>query len=303
MGDYRQSETVGIKAEPLDAPKVESQNRDLEKAYTELKERQAKILQQEKMASIRQLAAGVAHEINNPMCFISSNLGTLDKYVRRLTDFIIAQSEVIESLEATTALEELEVKRKKLKLDYVMSDIKALVEESLDGADRVRKIVLNLKSFSRVDEAECKHADINECIESTINIVWNELKYKAVLKKKYGEIPLTKCSPQQLNQVFLNLLLNAAQAIEKQGEIDIKTWYEDGSIFVTISDTGAGIPKENLNRIFEPFFTTRKIGKGTGLGLSITYDIVKKHKGDIMVQSETGKGTTFTVKIPVIEGR
>ncbi len=282
---------------------LESQNRKLEKAYIELKATQAKILQQEKMASIGQLAAGVAHEINNPIGFISSNLGTLDKYVNRLTEFITAQSEIMGSLKSVESEEVLREKRKKLKLDYIIPDIKDLIRESLDGADRVRKIVQDLKSFSRVDEAEHKHADINECIESTINIVWNELKYKAKVKREYGELPLTVCYPNQLNQVFMNLLVNAAHAIEEQGEIGIKTWHEDGSIFVTISDTGAGIPKEILNRIFEPFFTTKEVGKGTGLGLSITYDIVKKHNGDITVQSEEGKGTAFTVRIPVVEGR
>ncbi len=282
---------------------LESQNRKLEKAYTELKATQAKILQQEKMASIGQLAAGVAHEINNPIGFISSNLGTLDKYVSRLTEFITAQSEIMESLKSVESAEVIREKRKKLKLDYIIPDIKDLIEESLDGADRVRRIVQDLKSFSRVDEAEYKHADINECIESTINIVWNELKYKAVLKKEYGDIPLTKCYPQQLNQVFMNLLVNAAHAIEKQGEITIRTWQEDGSIFIAISDTGAGIPEEDINRIFDPFFTTKDVGKGTGLGLSITYDIVKKHTGDVTVYSEVGKGTVFTVRIPVVEGR
>ncbi|NOZ24679.1 MAG: PAS domain S-box protein [Nitrospirae bacterium] len=282
---------------------LESQNRELETAYTELKATQTKILQQEKMASIGQLAAGVAHEINNPIGFISSNLGTLDKYVGKLTEFIEFQAQLISSVDSEDFGAVLGEKRRKLKLDYVIPDIKALIEESLDGADRVRKIVQDLKSFSRVDEAEYKHADINECIESTINIVWNELKYKAVLKKEFGELPLTKCYPQQLNQVFMNLLVNAAHAIEKQGEITINTRHEDDSIFVAISDTGVGIPEENLSRIFDPFFTTKEIGKGTGLGLSITYDIVKKHNGDISVHSEPGKGTTFTVRIPVVDGR
>ncbi len=281
---------------------LETQNKELAEAYRELKATQTKILQQEKMASIGQLAAGVAHEINNPIGFISSNLGTLNKYTERLTDFIAAQSEFLESLGQAGA-DVLVEKRRKLKLDYIIPDIKALIEESLDGADRVRKIVQDLKSFSRVDEAEYKHADINECIDSTINIVWNELKYKAVLKKEYGELPLTKCFPQQLNQVFMNLLVNAAHAIEKQGEITIKTGLEGDFISVSISDTGVGIPAENLNRIFDPFFTTKEIGKGTGLGLSITYDIVKKHNGDITVRSEEGKGTTFTVRIPVVDGR
>jgi two-component system NtrC family sensor kinase len=164
----------------------------------------------------------------------------------------------------------------------------------------VQKIVQGLKHFARVDEAGYKYADLNECIESTVNIVWNELKYKATLKKDYGKLPLTKCFPQQMNQVFMNLLINAVHAIEKQGEITIKTWEEDGSILAAISDTGRGIPKEDLNKIFEPFFTTKEVGKGTGLGLGITYEIVQKHNGEIAVKSEVGKGTTFTVRIPIV---
>ncbi|MCD6570077.1 MAG: GHKL domain-containing protein [Deltaproteobacteria bacterium] len=281
---------------------LESKNKELENAHAELKALQAKILQSEKMAAIGQLAAGVAHEINNPTGFISSNLRTLDKYVGRLIDFIQAQSEIIESLNAKQALEELKQRRKELKLDYIIEDIKEMIKESSDGADRIRKMVQDLKTFSRTDEQEYKHADINECIETTINIVWNELKYKCTLNKEYGDIPLTKCYPQQLNQVFMNLLVNAAHAIEKQGEITIRSWQRDGLINVTISDTGCGIPRENLNKIFDPFFTTKDVGKGTGLGLSITYDIIKKHKGEIKVDSEIGKGTTFTISIPVVEG-
>ncbi len=273
---------------------------ELERAYKELKSTQSKILQQEKMASIGQLAAGVAHEINNPVAFISSNLGTLDKYVGRLTEFIQTQSQAIESLQMTDAVERLKQKQKELKLDYITEDVKGLIAESLDGAERVMKIVQGLKRFSRVDEADYNYADLNECIESTVNIVWNELKYKATLKKDYGTLPLTKCYPQQINQVFMNLLINAAQAIEKRGEITIKTWKEDQSIWAAISDTGSGIPKEHLNKIFEPFFTTKEVGKGTGLGLSITYEIVQKHNGEITVESEVGKGTTFTVRIPIL---
>ncbi|GBD95321.1 MAG TPA: GHKL domain-containing protein [Nitrospirae bacterium] len=280
---------------------AELKNHEIEKANKEITATQSQLLQQEKMASIGQLAAGVAHEINNPMGFISSNLGTLGKYTNRLTEFIKSQTGVIESLQSTEASDRLKDTRRKLKLDYIFEDIEELIKESVDGAERVKKIVQNLKTFSRVDGAEHRHANINECIESTLNIVRNELKYKAVVEKEYGEIPLTKCYPQQLNQVFVNLLVNAAQAIEKQGIIKIRTWNGDAFICVSISDTGQGIPEEKLNRIFEPFFTTKDVGEGTGLGLSITYDIVKKHKGEITVESEVGKGSTFTVKIPVVE--
>jgi len=282
---------------------IEKNRRNLEKAYSELKETQAKILHQEKLASIGQLAAGIAHEINNPIGFISSNLSTLNKYVERLTDFIHYQSDVIEKFKEKEIVEKLKERRKTLKLDYITGDIKDLIKESIEGANRVKRIVQDLKSFSRVDEAEYKHADINECIESTINIVWNELKYKATLRKEYGNISCIKCYHQQLNQVFMNLLVNAVHAIEKQGEIFIKTWQDDNSIFISIKDTGHGIPKKNLNRIFEPFFTTKDVGKGTGLGLSITYDIIKKHNGEISVQSEVGKGTEFIISLPIVDGR
>ena len=284
-----------------DITELTSIARDLERANNELKQTQSQMLQQEKMASIGQLAAGVAHEINNPMGFISSNLGTLGKYTDKLSEFINIQSRALESIDDVQKAEELREARKRLKIDYILEDIRELIKESLDGADRVKKIVQDLKSFSRVDEAEYKMADINECIESTLNIVWNELKYKATVHKEYGDIPMTRCYPQQLNQVFMNLLVNASHAIEKQGEITIKTWNSGNTINVSISDTGCGIPEDKINRIFEPFFTTKEVGKGTGLGLSIAYDIIKKHNGEISVQSEVGRGTTFTVKIPVVE--
>jgi len=280
---------------------LKMKNEQLAKAYSELKETQAKILQQEKMASIGQLAAGVAHEINNPIGFVASNLSTLKKYVSRLISFLAAQTSTDPSSPTPERLAGL---RQELKIDHILEDISPLIDESLEGTDRVRKIVLDLKNFSRVDQADYKHADINECLDSTINIVWNEIKYKAHLKKRYDDLPLTKCYPQQLNQVFMNLLVNAAQAIEQQGVITVETRAENDAIVVSISDTGGGIPQEHLHRLFEPFFTTKEVGKGTGLGLSIAYDIVtKKHKGEITVLSEIGKGTTFSVRIPIVEGR
>ncbi|MDA8169068.1 MAG: ATP-binding protein [Nitrospiraceae bacterium] len=281
----------------------------LERANAELKAAQSRILQQEKMASIGQLAAGVAHEINNPIGYIMSNLGTLQKYVERFSIFIKAQSEAVEKLaagqpeDAGAVRGHVEDQKKALKLDYIMDDAATLITESVEGAERVKGIVRDLKSFSRVDEAEQKMADINAGLESTINIVWNELKYKATLKKEYGQIPLTRCNPGQLNQVFMNLLVNAAQSIGKHGEIVVRTWNGDGNVNVSVSDTGCGIPQDKTGRIFEPFYTTKEVGKGTGLGLSIAYDIVvKKHHGEIKVESEPGKGSVFTVRIPVVEG-
>lgn len=281
-------------------------NEELAAAYAELNAIQLQAYQQDKMASIGQLAAGVAHEINNPMSFIISNLESLHDYLGRLTRFIVLQEEAVSRLaqdrrdkETAEVVGQLEDSRQTLKIDYVIHDVESLVNETLEGAGRVKDIVQDLKSFARV-ESESKLANINEGVESAINIVWNEMKYKASLEKEFGELPLTKCNIGQLNQVFMNVLVNAAQAIDKWGEIRVKTWFEGGNIFVCISDTGCGIPPQMLNRIFEPFFTTKEVGKGTGLGLSVTYDIVKKHGGEIRVSSEPGKGTTFTIVIPVV---
>jgi PAS domain S-box-containing protein len=280
---------------------IETAMKRLEKAYDDLKSSQLKILQQEKMASIGQLAAGVAHEINNPMTFISSNLTTLGKYISRLDEFIKTQSAALTSVTEPALLRAVEDKRKELKLDHILEDVRLLVKESIDGAERVKKIVQELKSFSRMDDEEYKKADMNECIESAITIVWNELKYKTTLKKEYGELPQTQCYPRQMNQVFVNLLINAVNAIADKGIITIKTWYENGFIWMQVSDTGVGIPRQNLGKIFEPFFTTKGAGVGTGLGLSITYEIIQRHKGEITVKSEVGTGSTFTIKIPVVE--
>jgi two-component system NtrC family sensor kinase len=171
----------------------------------------------------------------------------------------------------------------------------------MEGATRVKDIVQDLKGFARV-ESESKPANINDGLESAINIVWNEMKYKAALEKDLGDLPMTKCNIGQLNQVFMNILMNAAQAIDKWGEIRVKTWAAGNEIFISIADTGCGISPQILNRIYEPFFTTKEVGKGTGLGLSVSYDIVKKHGGYITVDSEPGKGTTFTICIPILHG-
>ncbi len=279
---------------------LEMKNLELEKSNQELKETHSQMLQQEKMASIGQLAAGVAHEINNPMGFITSNLGMFGKYEKKISGYLNAITKILEEL----SLDEdhwkrIREKRKEFKIDYILEDLNNLVEESLDGANRVKEIVKNLKTFARLDEHVSKEADINECLESTLKIIWNEIKYKADVVKEYGELPLLKCLPMELNQVFMNILINAAQAIEKMGTIRIKTWHEKQQIFVTIADTGSGIAKDKISKIFEPFFTTKDVGKGTGLGMSIAYDIIKKHNGEIYVSSTEGVGTTFTIELPL----
>lgn len=279
---------------------MKAMNSKLEEAYHELQQTHGQILQQEKMASIGSLAAGVAHEINNPMGFISSNLSSLGKYMEKISAFNAALMEAVQSKADTETLSVLNELRKKMKIDFILGDISGLLAESHDGAERVRRIVQDLKSFSHVDEAECKPFSINECLTSTLNMARNEIKYVANVEEEYDpDLPLLNCYPQQLNQVFMNILVNAAHAIEGHGIIRIKTEREADDIVVRISDTGKGIAPEHLTRIFEPFFTTKEVGKGTGLGLSISYDIIKKHGGMMNVESEIGIGTTFVIRLPI----
>lgn len=278
---------------------LEIAQKKLEEAFGELKAAQSQMLQREKMASIGQLAAGVAHEINNPMGFIISNLGSMKKYGEKMTEFFSLLQGRLETLLGAEPLADLDRERRRFKIDRILEDLPQLVEESLDGADRVKTIVQNLKGFSRIDSAENSEADINECLESAINIAWNEIKYNSVLHRDFGDIPRLRCSPQQLNQVFLNILVNASHAIQKDGEIRVSTRADDRYLTIAVSDNGCGIPEEISSRIFEPFFTTKEVGKGTGLGMSISYEIVKKHGGEILIQSDVGKGTTFTIVLPL----
>ncbi|HAJ25990.1 MAG TPA: histidine kinase [Syntrophus sp. (in: bacteria)] len=284
----------------LSGEALRKKHEELEEAHAELKQAQARVIRQEKMASIGQLAAGITHEINNPMSFITGNLGILKTYLEGITKTIVAQEEIADKHAPPEALETLQALREKMKIDYILKDVGNLIDQSLEGADRVRKIVSDLKTFSRMEEDVYMIEDINAALDSTINIVWNEIKYKAELVKEFGELPLTRCNISHLNQVFMNLLVNAAQAIEKWGKITVRTRTQGDDIYVSVADTGSGIPEENLKKIFEPFFTTKAAGKGTGLGLSISYDIVKMHGGDITVESEVGKGSTFIIRIPVV---
>jgi signal transduction histidine kinase len=281
---------------------VKERTAELETAYNELKSTHDQLLQQEKMATIGLLMAGIAHEINNPVGFITSNLGSLKKYGERLAEFIFEQDRAIMADgQVARIMEKMSALRGTLKIDHILEDFPQLLAESADGADRIRKIVQDLKCFSRTDGAEQASADINQCLESAMGIAHNELKYKATIRREFGELPRTLCYPQQLGQVFINLLVNAVHAIDTLGEITVSTRQEDGWIFIAIRDTGCGIPEDIRRRIFEPFFTTKELGKGTGLGLSICQDIILKHGGEIEVVSEVGAGTTFTVKIPVLE--
>lgn len=280
-----------------------AETREKDRALRQLREAQGVLLQSEKMAALGQLATGVAHEINNPMGFVYSNLNSVREYFTAMGQVLDLYAELDDlpfppDSPAARVIAEVKAHKRKMDFGYVMRDGPDLIADSLDGAARVVAIVKNLKDFSRVDSREKEWANLNAGLESTLKIIWNELKYKAEIEKDYGDIGEVECYPQQLNQVFLNLLVNAAQAIEKFGKISIRTWKEEGGVAVEIQDTGCGIPPQNLGRIFDPFFTTKPAGKGTGLGLSVVYNIVRQHHGRIDVESEPGKGTRFVVHIP-----
>ena len=267
----------------------------------QLQRTQSQLLQSEKMASLGQLAAGVAHEINNPVGFINSNLGTLKNYLHDIFALLAAYEATTARLGTPEELAELVALKKEKELDYIESDTVDLLNESAQGLERVKKIVMDLKGFSHLSQNVFEMGDIHECLESTLNIVWHELKYKCKVTKYYdAALPKILCIPSQLSQVFMNLLVNAAQAIQTQGEIEITTRFlAPDTVQVTIRDNGSGIPPENIKNIFDPFFTTKPVGKGTGLGLSLAYGIVVSHHGTIDVESVVGKGTVFTLMFPL----
>ena len=257
------------------------------------------LLQQDKLASIGQLAAGVAHEINNPMGYISSNLRTLAEYFDQLVRFDRLWLEQVSGELTPPTRELVAASRESLEIEQLLGDGVDLIRESLRGARRVTKIVQDLKSFSRVDAlVENEPVDLSRCMESALNICYNELKYVAEIRKEFAPVPEVLCNPGQLNQVFLNLLVNAGQAITRPGEIILRCRHDDSFVYASVSDTGSGIPEEIMKRIFDPFFTTKEVGAGTGLGLSISYEIIKQHNGELLVESSLGSGTTFTVKLP-----
>ena len=263
----------------------------------ELEATQAQLMQSERMASIGQLAAGVAHEINNPVGFVNSNLGSLQTYVMNLLKLLAAYEQTQGALSAPAALQIAQVK-KDIDFAFMCDDITELLTESLDGLKRVTRIVQDLKNFSHVDESARQPADLEAGLDSTLRVVWNELKYKAEVVKEFAGLPQILCYPFQLNQVFMNLLVNASHALVDKGRITMRTGFDDDQVWIAVQDTGRGIAPENLKRIFDPFFTTKPVGKGTGLGLSLSYDIVKKHGGHMEVQSVLGQGTTMTVFLP-----
>lgn len=265
-----------------------------------LEKMESQLVQSEKMASIGQLAAGVAHEINNPVGYINSNISSMRNYFEDFLKIVSAYERAEHSIKDKALVEQISKTKSDVDFDYLLEDIHELIKESLEGVTRVKKIVQDLKDFSHVDEQDWQVSDVHDGITSTLNIVNNEIKYKADVVTEFGDIPPIECIPSRINQVILNLLVNAAHAIESKGIITIKSGKDDeDNIWIDISDTGKGIAPQDIKRIFDPFFTTKPVGSGTGLGLSLSYGIIEGHHGEITVSSELGKGTTFRIVLPV----
>ena len=262
-----------------------------------LKSTQAQLVHSSKMTSLGQLVAGVAHELNNPIGYTYSNLSHLKEYMDSIKKLMIFYEQSLLKLPkpSQTLLQE---KKKALNTDFILKDIETIIQSSLEGTQRTKDIVLGLRNFSRLDEAEIKEVDLHEGLENTLKLLNSEFKNRITLHKSYAKLPKITCYPSQINQVFMNLLTNAIQAIEGPGEIWVKTEALKDKIIISIQDSGKGIASEHLDRIFDPFFTTKKIGQGTGLGLSISYGIIQKHQGEIKVSSTVGKGSTFTIVLP-----
>jgi len=296
------NQTLEARVERRTAALVKS-NEELSGANRQIQQTQAQLLQSEKMASLGQMAAGVAHEINNPVGFVMSNISSLSGYVgsyqgleqkiRPLLELSPGSAEwqqCRDDVEAFIAAEDFE---------FIHDDISELMTDALEGSRRIRDIVQGLKEFSHVDQAEQQEADLNQCLETTLKIVNNELKYSCTIRKDLQSLPLLRCSPGQLNQVFMNLLVNAGQAVgEEGGVIGIRSRDLAQAVEIQIFDNGQGIEPEHVAKLFDPFFTTKPVGEGTGLGLAISYGIIQDHHGSITVKSKPGVGTCFTIRLP-----
>ncbi len=283
---------------------LRSRNMELEQALSQLKKVQNSMVLTEKMASLGQLTAGIAHEINNPLAFVCSNLNRFRDYFQDVFQLLHDWQELRFTLEQniapTEALKKVQRREEEIDLAFIQSDFDSLMRHTLEGTNRIRNIVEQLRGFTHLSGTGCGEANIIEAIEDTLTMVWNELKYKASVIKDYQPIPPVACNIGEIKQVLVNLLVNAAHAIDKSGEICIRTSsINDKTVAIEISDTGSGIPPEILGKIFDPFFTTKAVGKGTGLGLWISTTIIQKHGGTISVRSAPGAGTTFTLTLPV----
>lgn len=287
--------------------RIAQRNRVLRQALVDLKESQAQLLQSEKMASLGQMVAGVAHELNTPLGYVKNNVQLLRELSEPLFDLAAAQAHLGQCLndpacdEATLAeaLQAAERARQQAVPEMLVEDLQQLYGDTLYGLEQIAELVVGLKDFARVDRAMSEEIDLNDCIRSALLIARNHLKDKVDVVQQLGELPRIACAPSQINQVLLNLLTNAAQAIDGMGRIQIRSWVDEQGIHISLQDNGRGMPPEVMAKIFDPFFTTKPVGQGTGLGLSISYKIVRDHGGQIRVASEPGRGTRFLISLPL----
>ena len=314
-GSYRETNRANEELATLNESleqRVHERTEDLSNALSELKESQVQLVQAEKMSSLGQLVAGISHEINTPLLYLANNalliqerVGALQDFVRRSAESLsMSPSDFADRSEYQTRLIEglrnLKLLLRENELEASVEEIVDLNRDSIEGLDDLTEMAQSLKDFSRLDRAPVDNFDVNAGLDKTLNIARNIVKHKAEVRKFYGDVPNIECSPSKINQVFLNLITNAAQAIEGQGEIVISTKLKgDSHVVISISDTGCGIPEENLEKIRDPFFTTKEVGTGTGLGLSIVDEIVRSHGGELVIDSKVGKGSTFSVVLPI----
>ncbi len=268
--------------------------------YEELKDPKSQIFQTEKMASLGQMVAGIAHEINNPLAFVSNNVHLCRETFTSLIKLLEAYQSTKQSITDNKRIQYITELEEEIEFAQLKDDIPTLYKAMEDGLERIRKIVLNLKDYSRLDKVDIVQTNLINGLESCLILLNHQIKGRITIIRDYKEIPNVACNPGQINQVFMNILSNAIQAIEEQGSITIQTSTEQQDICIKITDTGEGIPEHIIDRIHEPFFTTKKMGEGTGLGLSISFAIIEKHNGRIIYISEKGKGTTCTIMIPIL---
>lgn len=278
---------------------IEKKNRDLRKTMDKLKSTQSQLIDSEKMASLGQLTAGIAHEINNPINYISSGINPLKRDMADIEELYKKFKDIFNNDFDRNKLDESKQYSEEIESDFLFEEIKSLLEGIEEGASRTKEIVAGLRNFSRMDEDAIKTANINEGLDSTLMLLKNKLKNKVVVRKNYGQIPPIECYAGKLNQVFMNIINNAADAIESKGEIEIRTWGDKEYVYVAIKDNGIGMPENIRKRIFEPFYTTKEVGEGTGLGLSISFGIIENHKGSITVKSKKDEGSEFIIRLPI----